>query len=141
MGLLRILGLIDDSRRPTTLMLGLWGQLTTRIMRSEYHKPVFQAKRTTVLQTQEKQKKPTFTYSIYVGNLDYDTTEEELREFFTQFGNVVAVAIPLDFVTHRGRGFGFVKMSTSVEANYAIEQSNGMKFRERILKCDRDYGR
>jgi cold-inducible RNA-binding protein len=73
---------------------------------------------------------------LYVGNLSYDTTEEELQELFAQAGSVVSVALPTDRETGRPRGFGFVEMSTEEEARKAISMFDGQTLRDRQLKVN-----
>jgi RNA recognition motif-containing protein len=70
---------------------------------------------------------------LFVGNLSYQATEEDLRELFQQAGTVESVRIITDQFTGRPRGFGFVEMSTKEEAERAIEQLNGRLFRDRNL--------
>ncbi len=62
---------------------------------------------------------------IYVGNLNYTTTEEQLKAAFSQYGSVVSVAIINDRNTGRSRGFGFVEMENDDEARTAIQELNG----------------
>ncbi len=64
-------------------------------------------------------------FNIYVGNLSYDTTEEELRSVFAEHGEVVNVNIITDRETGRPRGFGFVEMADAEQGRAAIEQVNG----------------
>ncbi len=73
---------------------------------------------------------------LYVGNLSYDTTEEELQELFSQAGSVTSVALPTDRETGRPRGFGFVEMATEEEARKAISMFNGQTLRERQIKVN-----
>jgi RNA recognition motif-containing protein len=70
---------------------------------------------------------------LFVGNLSYQATEEDLRELFQQAGTVESVRIITDQFTGRPRGFGFVEMSSKEEAERAIEQLNGRLFRDRNL--------
>src|SRR5512146_3149266 len=70
---------------------------------------------------------------LFVGNLSFQATEEDLRELFQQAGTVESVRIITDQFTGRPRGFGFVEMSTKEEAERAIEQLNGRLFRDRNL--------
>jgi RNA recognition motif-containing protein len=70
---------------------------------------------------------------LFVGNLSYQATEEDLRELFQQAGTVESVRIITDQFTGRPRGFGFVEMSTKEEGESAIEQLNGRLFRDRNL--------
>ncbi len=71
--------------------------------------------------------------NIYVGNLSFDTTEDELRELFSEYGEVIKVSLISDRMTGRSRGFGFVEMATDAEARTAIEQLNGQDFLGRAL--------
>ena len=74
--------------------------------------------------------------NIYVGNLSYDTTEEDLREAFAQCGQVESVSIITDRATGRPRGFGFVTMTDDAEAQKAIEELNGKEVGGRELKVN-----
>ncbi|HLT21824.1 MAG TPA: RNA-binding protein [Bacteriovoracaceae bacterium] len=62
---------------------------------------------------------------IYVGNLPFSATSESLNEMFAAFGTVDSAKIVMDRDTGRSKGFGFVEMSTSDEAQAAIEKLNG----------------
>jgi RNA recognition motif-containing protein len=62
---------------------------------------------------------------IYVGNLSPETTEQQLRDLVTPFGKTDSVALVMDKVTGKARGFGFVEFSSDVEANAAITALNG----------------
>ena len=70
---------------------------------------------------------------LYVGNLSYDTTEEDLRSLFAQAGTVTSVALIKDRDTNRSKGFAFVEMSTQVEAQKAISMFNGFALANRDL--------
>ena len=61
---------------------------------------------------------------IYVGNLSYSTTEETLRNQFSQFGEVETVTIIMDKITNRAKGFGFVEMTDDEAARDAISTLN-----------------
>ena len=67
---------------------------------------------------------------LYVGNLDYSVTKDELSELFAEFGEVVEVTI-ID-----GKGFGFVEMSESSEAENAMGDLNGKDLKGRTMKVD-----
>ena len=73
---------------------------------------------------------------LFVGNLSFQATEEDLRELFAQAGTVETVRIITDQFTGRPRGFGFVEMATKEEAQKAIEMLNGRLFRDRNLVVD-----
>lgn len=62
---------------------------------------------------------------LYVGNLSFKTTEDELRSTFGQFGSVTDVYVAMDKMTGRPRGFAFVTMGTAEEAKSAAEKMNG----------------
>src|SRR5216110_3736971 len=70
---------------------------------------------------------------LYVGNLSFQTTSEDLRAHFAQAGNVESASVVEDRMTGRSRGFGFVEMATPEEAAAAIEQFNGKEFGGRNL--------
>jgi cold-inducible RNA-binding protein len=70
---------------------------------------------------------------IYVGNLPFRTSEQELRSVFEQHGAVQSASIVMDRETGRPRGFGFVEMSNDAEAKAAIEKLNGFAMEGRPL--------
>jgi len=70
---------------------------------------------------------------LYVGNLSYSTTEDDLRILFTQAGNVTSAKIIKDRDTDRSRGFAFVEMSTQAEAEKAISMFNAFNLNDRQL--------
>jgi len=70
------------------------------------------------------------TNKLYVGNLSYSVTNEQLRDLFTNYGEVI------DAKTIEGKGFGFVEMSTPAEAEKAKEGLNGTEFEGRTIKVD-----
>ncbi len=70
---------------------------------------------------------------LYVGNLSYSVTEDELRELFGQAGNVTSVAVIKDRDTGQSKGFAFVEFSKQAEAQAAISRFNGHKLGERTL--------
>ena len=74
--------------------------------------------------------------NIYVGNLSYGMSEEELREAFGAFGEVSSVKILMDRETGRSRGFGFVEMPNPAEAEKAIAQLNGKDVGGRALRIN-----
>ena len=73
---------------------------------------------------------------LYVGNLSYSTTEDDLRTLFTQAGTVTSVALIKDRDSGQSKGFGFVEMSNQVEAEKAISMFNGYQLGERELKVN-----
>lgn len=70
---------------------------------------------------------------LYIGNLSFRTSEEELKALFQQAGTVELVRIITDQLSGRSRGFGFVEMSTKEEAAKAIEMFNGYLLKDRNL--------
>lgn len=73
---------------------------------------------------------------IYVGNLSYDLTVEELREAFEQHGEVANAKIIMDRETGRSKGFGFVEMPNGSEAEAAIAELNGAMIRGRNARVN-----
>jgi RNA recognition motif-containing protein len=71
---------------------------------------------------------------LYVGNLPYSTTEDELRNLFSQAGTVASVALIKDRDTGQSKGFAFVEMSNQVEAEKAISMFNGRSMGQREMK-------
>jgi len=71
--------------------------------------------------------------NIFVGNLDYQVKEEELKEFFSSCGEVESARIISNRHTGRSKGFGFVVMPDEAEANKAIEELNGKDMKGRPL--------
>ena len=70
---------------------------------------------------------------LYVGNLPYSTTDDDLKELFAPYGTVVSATVITDRDSGRSKGFGFVEMETEEEANAAIEALNGKDFGGRNL--------
>ncbi len=70
---------------------------------------------------------------LYVGNLSYETTEQNLRELFMQAGVVTSVALIKEFGTERSKGFAFVEMGSQAEMQKAISMFNGYSLGERQL--------
>ncbi len=70
---------------------------------------------------------------LYVGNLSYSVTEDELRELFAQAGTVTSVAVIKDRDTGQSKGFAFVEFGSQADAQKAISRFNGQKLGERTL--------
>ena len=70
---------------------------------------------------------------IFVGNLPFSTTEQELNELFAEIGQVESASIISNRYSGRSRGFGFVEMTDDAEADKAIEQLNGKVIEEREI--------
>jgi RNA recognition motif-containing protein len=79
--------------------------------------------------------------NIYVGKLALETTEDELREAFSAFGEVGTVRIVRDGTTGESRGFGFVDMPNEGEANTAIAELNGKELKGAAISVERGRGR
>ncbi|MDK2412918.1 RNA-binding protein [Aphanizomenon sp. PH219] len=75
--------------------------------------------------------------SIYVGNLSYEVTEEDLKQAFSEYGTVKKAQLPTDRETGRARGFGFVEMSSDAEETAAIEALDGSEWMGRSLKVNK----
>jgi RNA recognition motif-containing protein len=74
--------------------------------------------------------------NIYVGNLSYETSEDDLRQAFESYGQVANVTILKDKFSGKSRGFGFVEMPTDDEAQAAISGLNGKELSGRTLKVN-----
>lgn len=70
---------------------------------------------------------------LYVGNLPYNTTEDDLRNLFSQYGSVDSVAVITDRETGRSKGFGFVEFGNDTEARTAIQALSGQEYGGRAL--------
>jgi RNA recognition motif-containing protein len=74
--------------------------------------------------------------NIYVGNLSYDVSEENLRQAFEAFGQVSSATIIKDKYSGQSKGFGFVEMPSTEEARSAINQLNGKELKGRTLNVN-----
>jgi RNA recognition motif-containing protein len=74
--------------------------------------------------------------NIYVGNMSYNVTEEDLKQAFEPFGEVESVRIIKDMYSGRSKGFGFVEMPGKSEAQSAIESLNGKELKGRTVKVN-----
>ncbi len=74
--------------------------------------------------------------NIYVGNLSYQLSEDELRSAFEEFGEVTSARIIVDRETNRSKGFGFVEMSDDDAARAAIEALDGTELAQRTLRVN-----
>src|SRR4051812_49807567 len=87
--------------------------------------------------TDETSRRPAVGTKLYVGNLNYNTTEESLREAFGANGReVTSVSIIMDRETGRSRGFAFVEMSTSEFAQQALSELDGQELDGRMLRIN-----
>ena len=75
--------------------------------------------------------------SIYVGNLSYDVTQDDLSEVFSEYGTVKRVQLPTDRETGRPRGFGFVEMNSDTEEQKAIDALDGAEWMGRDIKVNK----
>lgn len=75
--------------------------------------------------------------SIYVGNLSYEVTKEDLTTVFEEYGTVSRVSLPSDRETGRPRGFGFVEMGSEDEESKAIENLDGAEWMGRELRVNK----
>ena len=73
---------------------------------------------------------------LYVGNLPFDTSEDQLHELFSAHGQIVSAKLITDMETGRSRGFGFVEMSSKTEGEAAISALNGKEVDGRELKVN-----
>jgi RNA recognition motif-containing protein len=78
---------------------------------------------------------------IYVGNMNYDTTEDQLQELFAQHGTILSVNIVRDRYTNRPKGFAFVEMEKEEEANAAISALNNTEVDGRALRVNEAHAK
>ncbi|OLC15505.1 MAG: RNA-binding protein [Candidatus Rokubacteria bacterium 13_1_40CM_69_27] len=76
-------------------------------------------------------------HKLFIGGLSFSTSSERLRELFAQAGAVESATVVTDRDTGRSRGFGFVEMATSEEADAAVKKFNGQELDGRTLKVER----
>jgi RNA recognition motif-containing protein len=74
--------------------------------------------------------------NIFVSNLSFNIQDEDLRKHFSQYGSVASVKVIIDKVTNRSRGFGFVTMDDTNEAETAIRELNGVMLDNRSIKVN-----
>lgn len=75
--------------------------------------------------------------SLYIGNLSYEVTQQDLTQVFAEYGTVKRVQLPTDRETGKLRGFGFVEMGTETEEAAAIEALDGAEWMGRALKVNK----
>ncbi len=73
---------------------------------------------------------------LFVGGLSWNTTDDQLKEFFSEAGEVVSVNVITDKYSGRSKGFGFVEMSSEKEAKEAMKKLNGKEFDGRTIVVD-----
>lgn len=75
--------------------------------------------------------------TVYVGNLSYSVTEDDLTTVFSEYGPVKRIKMPVDRETGRMRGFAFVDMESEDQETTAIEELDGAEWMERVLKVNK----
>ncbi len=73
------------------------------------------------------------TNKLFIGSLDYATTDQQLEEHFAQAGTVISAKVIIDRETGRGKGFGFVEMQNEEEAKTAMSKLNGSQLNNRAI--------
>jgi RNA recognition motif-containing protein len=74
--------------------------------------------------------------NLYVGNLAYSVTEEDLKNAFEAFGKVSSASLIIDRMTNQSKGFGFIEMPNNAEADNAIKALNGTELKGRSIKVN-----
>jgi len=74
--------------------------------------------------------------NIYVGNLSWEVTDEDLRKSFGEFGQVSSARVIMDKYTNKSKGFGFVEMNEKTEAEAAIKSLNNREIKGRAIKVN-----
>lgn len=124
--LLRWLELVELGGGPTERLVSLWAAGKDIPSNTSRPEPDIAEKPTTTSVTPVK--------DIYVGNLDYGVTAQEIQRVFERVGIVVSVTIPRDYLTSHNRGYAFVRMSDSATSLKAFTEINGQLLRNRPLK-------
>lgn len=151
--LMKLLKLIDEDRNPTAKLTTLWGK-SARIVSSDTKSnsgrlhPVTASVASAIdnrasantTRTKKEASKNSNSHSsdIFIGNLDYDTTLEELKSLLIKYGDVVYARIPTDYTTRHGRGFAFVRMASQEQGERLVQELNGQVFRGRALRVNLD---
>jgi len=73
---------------------------------------------------------------LYVGNLKFGVTDEEFKEAFAEFGEVISATVVTDRISGRSKGFGFVEFANEEDAKKAKTEMNGKEFQGRLLRID-----
>ncbi len=73
------------------------------------------------------------TNKLFIGSLDYSTTDSQLEECFAKIGKVLSAKVIVDRMTGQGKGFGFVEMATPEEAKVALDKLNGTQLNGRSI--------
>jgi len=146
MRLLHILDLMDEDSYPTNLLRTLWSAApqptSSKQTQSQARKPISpQPAKPSPPPKTTATKAPSdgrtgAPIGIYVGNLHYDASEQQVFLHFQQCGQVISVTIPKDLSTNNGRGFCFVKMATRESASTAIKRLDGSSIRGRRLNLN-----
>jgi RNA recognition motif-containing protein len=79
--------------------------------------------------------------NIYVANLGFNVREEDLKKYFSRYGEVASISIIIDKITNRSRGFGFVTMNDTKAAEAAIRELNGITLDKLIIRVKEAQGR
>lgn len=72
--------------------------------------------------------------TVYIGNLDYDRGEKDLRKLFSRYGEVIYVSVVKDTETEKNKGIAFIRMKEEEEAKAAVKGLNGLRYDDRTLK-------
>lgn len=79
--------------------------------------------------------------NIYVANLGFNVRDEDLKKYFSRYGEVASISIIIDKITNRSRGFGFITMNDDKAAETAIRELNGIKLDNQIIRVKEAQGR
>jgi len=135
--LLKTLNLIDNSSAPTLILKRIWGDNS----KQEDSLPQKQNRTTQIKNSFEDSKNNSKNSSIdvkdiYIENLDYETSKEELIDLFSEYGQVEKIHIPRDYRSKKGRGFAFVQLNNMENSELAIHSLNNTSFRDRIIRLN-----
>ena len=134
---LRALHLMDDRRRPTEILRGVWKARAAVSVHGQTPAGMEEGGRPVALRPVSLSRRVSDGHEsrkIYIGNLPNDITRADLIAFLEPCGSVVWLEMPLDYVTNRGRGFAFARMSSNLEALKVVQQLNGCILGGRVAR-------
>lgn len=124
---------LDGTRAGDENLKKLLIEPRTRVSLPPLPKPLDSKLLLTLLRQRRRETPNSMSIKLYVGNLSFQTSSDDLQQLFAQVGTVESATIVEDRDTGRSRGFGFVEMTSKEEGEKAIEQFNGTDFNGRNL--------
>lgn len=127
--ILQILEYLNPEYKVTAKLIALWGKAPTSQSSPNANLDDF-----TNHQKSFQKKSIRDEDTVFIGNLDYNANEDDIRALFSACGKIIKVIIPIDYVTNKPRGFGFVKYENKNDAIKAIFEMNGKVIKKRAIR-------